>query len=176
MAFPFSPIDSPAVLHSMNTPHCVWGQYCLLEYIVLRIPPKILPALQLSLQNDDLITSYPDLNRAICCYLDVSMPRSLSYYLHSKTNRNNVFWRRGVFLTSVLKRNVLLARLVKLAHNVLKSALTSGDKTNLFSWNISHTTLVFTLNRKLSANIKMFLKQIKQSTSIKHCALLMCFV
>ena len=92
MAFPFSPIDSPAVLHSMNTPHCVWGQYCLLEYIVLRIPPKILPALQLSLQNDDLITSYPDLNRAICCYLDVSMPRNLSYYPHSTTNQYSVFF------------------------------------------------------------------------------------
>ena len=37
--------------------------------------PKILLALQLSLQNDDLITGYPDLKRATCCNLDVSMLR-----------------------------------------------------------------------------------------------------
>ena len=131
--------------------------------------PEGCPRIFLRAEPDDLIICYPNLNKAICCNLDVSMARSLSYYLHSKTNRNNVFWRRGVFLTSVLKRNVLLAGLVKLAHNVLKSALTSGDKTNLFPWNISHTTLVCTQKRKLSANIKMFLKQTKQKTaSIKH--------
>ena len=76
------------------------------------------------------------------------------------------FLRRGMFLTFVLKRDVLLAWLVKLAH---KPALTYGDKTNLFPRNISHTTLVSTQNRKLSANIKMFLKQIKQKSAlIKH--------
>ena len=81
-----------------------------------RIPPKILPALQLSLKNYDLIAGYPDLNRAIYCNLDVSMPRSLSYYLHSKINRNSVFLRGEIFLTAVLKRDVLLAWLLKLAH------------------------------------------------------------
>ena len=97
------------------------------------------------------------------------MPRSFSHYLHSKTNRNSVFLRRDIFFTSVFEHNVLLAWLVKLAHNVLKSDLTLDDKTNLFPWNISHTTLASTQNRKLSANIKMILKQIKQkSTSIRH--------
>ena len=116
------------------------------------------PSLQLSQQNDDLVTGYPDLNRAICCNRDVSIPRSLSYCLHSRTYRNSVSLRREISSTSVLKRNVLLAWPVKFEQNVSKSAPTSGDKTNLFSWNISHTTLVTTENRKLSADIKMFLK------------------
>ena len=49
----------------------------------------------------------------------------------------------------------------KLAHKMLKPALRLKLKTNLFSRNISYTTLVSTLHRKLSANIKMILKQIK---------------
>ena len=112
-----------------------------------------------------------DFNRAIYCNLEVSIS-SLSYSLQSKTNRNSFFLicgAREIPLTSVLKLDVLLAWLVKFAHNVLKCALISGDKTNLFSWNISHATLVSTQNRKLSANSKMFLKQIKQnSASVKH--------
>ena len=107
MAFQFSPIASysPVVLHSMNTPHSVCGQYCLPEHMVIVFPRK-------SFQLCDLV----DFNRAIYCNLDVSMP-SLSYSLQSKTNRNSFFLicgAREIPLTSVFKLDVLLAWLVKI--------------------------------------------------------------